>query len=107
MQVLPHAPQLFGSDDVLMHALLQTDSELGQPHVPPLHWLPAMVHALPHAPQLFMSVSSFTHAYEQQIPEVCCVTHDTPSAPVLLNAAVLIAGAHVWHEFAGLGAPAG
>jgi hypothetical protein len=61
-------------------------------------------HRVPQPPQLFASVCSLTHAFEQQ---VLPPPHELPSAIVLVNDVVLVAGAHVWHALDGLGAPAG
>jgi hypothetical protein len=62
------------------------------------------VHTIPHAPQLFGSVRSLMHAYEQH---VLLPPHELPSATVLVNDVVLVAGAHVWHRLEGLAEPAG
>jgi hypothetical protein len=64
LQVVPHAPQLFGSVCSFTHAPLHTVSPLGHAQLP-LWQVPPVSHVVPQAPQLFGSVCSSTHALPQ------------------------------------------
>jgi hypothetical protein len=87
--LVPHFPQLFGSNCVSLHTPLHSVSELGQPELPHelLTHFPA-AHAIPQPPQLSGSFEASTHspppqliigAAHVQVPE----THVVPPVHVI------------------------